>query len=688
MFKKYFLLISVGFLSNVAFCQLSWDWAKLAPGGHSVGMGIADDSLGNIYMGGSFRGTSNFDSTTLTKQSQGFADAFIAKYDQAQNLIWVKQFGQTGENTAYSIAVDQNLNVYFTGYHNGSFALTKLDSLGNLLWRTNVSGDASYNSIYLSSNEVYVCTDRRVASFSFSGVPITALGVYFIGAECIAGFGNNRLVVAHNQSLNSYDNNLNTIQTINLPIGTGVNDIALNDNHILVTGTFRDSLSFGNHNIFGQSVDFFVACFDTSFNCLWLKGGGGSLDDQGRNVLIKDNKVYVSGTYRMGMTLDTIALGSPSGLSDIFVAEYDLSDGSVLSVIKGGGEDADAPLGMIESKADGHLLITGFVRDFWSGINFGNILITAMNGNRDAFFAKTRVPDLTSTLEGQVTRAGQPAHFADMHLYSVAADSTHTLLNSQLTPADGKYSFMVNDSGTYALKAGYFYSGFINTYYPSGYIWNQASHISISKDTAIVGLDIPLIALPQKQDSAIITGTVLGYDSLPKRFIDMLLVENVTNIPVDFARTDTFGVYKFDSIPQNSYKILVDTAGFFMSNYHVVNVVFKRASTIVFDSLDYIIRRDKVYPINPTMVGLPEANRWVDFKIFPNPAQKKVYFEFDTEEHQQIEVTVFSMKGEVLVQDNLAQKQSMGVSQLPSGNYIIRIVTDKGLAFKKLMIHH
>ena len=102
--------------------------------GNDVGRGIVLDSSGNIYMTGSAGG--NLDGNT----SLGRLDVFLSKFDSAGNRLFTRQFGTTGDDIGYGVAVDNSGNVYVTGSMGGNPAtsvfsdifLAKLDPSGNL----------------------------------------------------------------------------------------------------------------------------------------------------------------------------------------------------------------------------------------------------------------------------------------------------------------------------------------------------------------------------------------------------------------------------------------------------------------------------------------------------------------------------------------------------------------------------
>ena len=91
-------------------------WVKqFGTTGNDIGYGIALDSSGNSYVTGGSTGA-------LVGTNAGNYDTFIAKYNSSGTQVWVKQIGTTGNDFGYGIAVDSSGNSYVTGYTNGGLA--------------------------------------------------------------------------------------------------------------------------------------------------------------------------------------------------------------------------------------------------------------------------------------------------------------------------------------------------------------------------------------------------------------------------------------------------------------------------------------------------------------------------------------------------------------------------------------
>jgi hypothetical protein len=97
------------------------------------------DSSGNVYVMG-YTGGAILDQTYL-----GCNDIFVRKYDSEGNILWTRQFGTTGDEYGYGLAVDGSDRIYVVGTTFGALPdqtpsggsdafIRKYDSLGNEVW--------------------------------------------------------------------------------------------------------------------------------------------------------------------------------------------------------------------------------------------------------------------------------------------------------------------------------------------------------------------------------------------------------------------------------------------------------------------------------------------------------------------------------------------------------------------------
>jgi hypothetical protein len=146
------------------------------------GTSIALDAMGNPYLSG-------FTEGSLGGTNAGGIDAFIAKFDDAGNMQWVKQLGSAMNDSSNAVAVDATGNTYFGGRTSGNLGgtlkgltdgfLAKFDAAGNSIWTKSI-GTGDFASIHgvavdlfgniLVGGESFAGVDRAgIAKFSPSG---------------------------------------------------------------------------------------------------------------------------------------------------------------------------------------------------------------------------------------------------------------------------------------------------------------------------------------------------------------------------------------------------------------------------------------------------------------------------------------------------------------------------------------
>ena len=137
-------------LAPSALAQFQWSQriasaASLPEGELNVGLTL--DTNANCYVTGWFDGTNNFGGTTLTNQSAGGSDIFVAKYNSAGALQWAQRAGGTKVNYGRAVGADTNGNIYVTGGYQGpaTFGNTNLSA---------TSGEQFFIAKYTNSGAV------------------------------------------------------------------------------------------------------------------------------------------------------------------------------------------------------------------------------------------------------------------------------------------------------------------------------------------------------------------------------------------------------------------------------------------------------------------------------------------------------------------------------------------------------
>ena len=110
-------LVFAGILALSAHCASAQSdvkvWTRLVGGGGGdQGFAVAADNFGNGIIAGATQ-------SSLAGGNAGAWDLFVAKYDAAGNLVWLRQRGTPQKDFAYGVAADPSGNIYVTGYTMG-----------------------------------------------------------------------------------------------------------------------------------------------------------------------------------------------------------------------------------------------------------------------------------------------------------------------------------------------------------------------------------------------------------------------------------------------------------------------------------------------------------------------------------------------------------------------------------------
>ncbi len=224
-------------------------WAKGAGGsGTDVPYSISIVENNDVIMGGHFSTTCSFDTISVT--SYGAWDVFIAKYDSAGNALWVTRAGGNGDdgNTVVRVGSDNSIyvagsflnSVYFDTIHlitSGSVELfvAKCDSAGNFLWAeragsTNV--DVLNNMTIDENNNMYI-TGYYGGNATFGSITVPGSFDIFIAKYDPSGTSQWVKTAKGTGGQHSQE-------------GHG---IAVNKNSVYVTGSFANDLNFDNSSL-------------------------------------------------------------------------------------------------------------------------------------------------------------------------------------------------------------------------------------------------------------------------------------------------------------------------------------------------------------------------------------------------------------------------------------------------------
>ncbi len=334
---------------------------------------VATDKQDNVYLSGSTEGDLGG-----PKQGSS-SDAWVAKYDSNGNRVWIQQFGTDIINGANHSAVDKDGNVYLSGttvkadesggiVGKDDYWVTKYDTNGNRQWFTEFGSTVNPN-YGLNFSEAYSLALDQNANVYTTGWTLGDLGGVNAGLydvwiakqdtngnrEWIKQFGSTDYEWSWGVDTDSKNNVYATGWTLgNLGgVSTGSYDAWLtkydtngNQQWIKQFGTNGDTrgdteatglkvdshdniflTGFTNGNLAGtntESFDAWVAEYDSKGNQKWIKQLGTPKTDYAYAITVdKAEHVYVTGVTEGSLG------GTNSGSFDGWVAKLDANSGTL-----------------------------------------------------------------------------------------------------------------------------------------------------------------------------------------------------------------------------------------------------------------------------------------------------------------------------------------------------------------------
>jgi len=321
-----FLVLSLS-VSNAQ----SWLWARQpvvdtsAISGGDPQLGdhyVAVDNLGNAYISGFFLGGLTFGADTLVSMG----GAYLVKYNAGGNVVWARQsVGNQGSAQGTGVAIDYAGNVCTTGFFGG-----------NVIFGT----DTLYNP------GPYFLLEMYLVKYDANGNVIWAHNSSFASSACEC-YG---AAVAMDKWGNIY-----------------------------VTGSFKDTVSFGNDTLkqLNNLSATYLVKYNASGNVVWARQSTNLTDsayDQGNSVAVDNlGNVFVTGSYynKVAFGMDTISYypGPLTGaVTNMFILKYDNAGNVVWLKTPVPVADGSATGASVSADKMGNAYVTG---DFQDTVSFG-----------------------------------------------------------------------------------------------------------------------------------------------------------------------------------------------------------------------------------------------------------------------------------------------------------------------------
>jgi hypothetical protein len=384
-----FLFVSSSFGQSA---QPSYGWTKIIGGtGYDIGRAITTDSLGDVYVTGTFVGTVDFGldfGTTDIKTSSGYDDIFVTKINSNGTYGWTRVMGGLITDMGYGIAANASGNVYVTGWFQGTvnfgldFGTTDVKTAGpSDIFVTKINSNGSYGWTKImggpSSDDGYAIGTDALGNVYVTGwfQGTANFGLDFGTTDIKTSAGGLDIFITKINSNGSYGWTKIMGGTSMFDDGYGI--AADSSGNAYVTGDFQGTVNFGldfgttDIKTSAGSWDIFVTKINSNGSYGWTKIMGGTLGDAGNGIATDSSgNVYITGgfgsTVNFGLDFGTTDIKTSAGSADIFVTKINANGTYGWTKIMGGttGEAGDG----IATDSSGNVYVTG---GFQGTVNFG-----------------------------------------------------------------------------------------------------------------------------------------------------------------------------------------------------------------------------------------------------------------------------------------------------------------------------
>jgi len=355
LFTLFFILLfSTSFLISQDH-SIEWVKQTTSSSGKST-KDIITDASGNVYVTGSFRGTTDFDYgpgiSNLT--STGETDIFIQKFDSNGNSLWVKQIGGIDFDIGTSIDLDANNNVYITGFFRDTLDfdpgpgihileaadmsstpddlfILKLDTDGNFIWVKHIGGPGRERGerITIDPNGNVFTTGIFSSTVDFDPGP----GVFNLTTPTSGGVWGG----GSGTFVQKLDSNGDLIWA-KAYFGSGESIVTDANGNSYITSRFVNTGDFdpgpGVTNLTSQGdLDIAIVKLDSNGDFVWARRIGGTGKEFSNKIIIDGSgDLYLQGVFENTVDFDlgtgvnnlTASTGDPDPFlfKDVFILIY------------------------------------------------------------------------------------------------------------------------------------------------------------------------------------------------------------------------------------------------------------------------------------------------------------------------------------------------------------------------------
>jgi gliding motility-associated-like protein len=378
-----------------------WSHQIGSTGNESLG-GIVVDDNNNIYLTGGYSALCKFSPSISTNTKGGF-DIFLAKYDASGALIWAKTIGtatnnQVPNNIKYangkliisgffkdSLIIGSEIANYDTLVGNSNFAhfISQFDTAGNRIWAKRFLGndDATrFSRIGISQNGYYFSGNFKKSVFLDVGTISSQTDANYDAFLYKTDFdGNGQWVRRIRGSGTENFRSLSTDEFDNVYLLGNYNSPTINvDSTQSIVKTYS-----GNTG----GYDTYISKFNRSGILQWFVRKGSSSTDIYLDLVVRNNIIYATGYFSNQIIFNNDTLrtsGSSNG--DPFLVAFNETGNAISGInMVGTGNYYDAGV-TVNMDNSSRAYVAGYFRS--QQFKIGNQPYTSNNVNKsDQFFA-------------------------------------------------------------------------------------------------------------------------------------------------------------------------------------------------------------------------------------------------------------------------------------------------------------
>ena len=545
----------------------------------------------------------------------------------AQSFEWGGRFGGTGEDVVKSMHVDEQGNVYTTGYF----------------------------------------TDTADFDITTAGnYELTASAWYDVFVQKVDNQGN--LVWAKKFGGEGFD------------LGSAIStDVAGN---VLITGVFENTVDFdpdgsGTTLTSNGGQDIFVLKLSPSGAFIWAT----SIGSEGYEEALAIDATSTGNPVLVGHFSETIDFNSGDGVftmssvggNDTFILQLK-DDGAFQSANRYGGSGIDIAMDL-EITPNNDMYITGYF-DETADLNPNLVIVSNFTSSASGFSGY--IIHLNSS--GELVYAGVTSG-GNVQNNNIAVDLLGNTYVTGYFSGSANFNHTAGGSADFTKTSNEFYNGFVTKYNNAGVI-QWVRHLQC--DSTLFGFGIGVNSLGHVLSGGYFEGTAnFGAPESPlsltesspnatEAFLNVL--DNDGNFVnafqfggVDFIDTNTLGIDGADNVYHAAHFMLT------------VDINPLPGETLNVSAADF--RDNYIVKIKPANLGFDDQ-RQINLTVYPNPASELIFLTAD-ESYSGENYLIYDMLGKLVTSGKISENQSLSVGNLQSGEYFLKIGTANALKVLK-----